>query len=91
LQEDKNDGGDFQEELNLSDKLKRSIRELELEKERAKFLEMAVKSLETKLRSSELKSQEMDSLKAENMALEEKVIRMTQLPNFSNVVDKAEE
>ncbi len=64
---------------------------MELEKERAKFLEMAVKSLETKLRSSELKSQEMDSLKAENMALEEKVIRMTQLPNFSNVVDKAEE
>lgn len=91
MQEDKNNGGDFQEELNLSDKLKRSIRELELEKERAKFLEMAVKSLETKLRSSELKSQEMDSLKAENMALEEKVIRMTQLPNFSNVVDKAEE
>lgn len=25
------------------------------------------------------------------MVLEEKVIRMTQLPNFNNVIDKAEE
>ena len=35
--------------------------------------------------------QDFDNLKVENRSLEEKIMRMTQLPNFDNVVDKADD
>ena len=43
---------------------------MELEKERSKFLELAIKNLEAKLRTTELKFQEIDGLKSENRSLE---------------------
>lgn len=45
LQEEKAEGNNAQEEFNLTEKLKRNIRELELEKERGKSLELAIRSL----------------------------------------------
>lgn len=75
----------------MGDKLKRNIREMEMEREKAKLYEMAVRSLEVKLRASEMKAEEIDVLRAENRSLEEKVIRLTNMPNFNNVVDKAED
>ncbi len=62
-----------------------------MEREKAKLYEMAVRSLEVKLRASEMKAEEIDVLRAENRSLEEKVIRLTNMPNFNNVVDKAED
>ena len=45
MQADHSSANNNTEELNLSDKLKRSIRELELEKERSKSFELALKGL----------------------------------------------
>lgn len=51
LTEDKPEINTFNEEMNLADKLKRNIRELELEKEKNKSYELAIKGLEAKLRA----------------------------------------
>ena len=91
MQAEKSEANTFTEEMNLSDKLKRNIRELQLEKERSKSFELAIKGLEAKLKSAESKFNEVEELKAEKRTLEQQVMRLTQLPSFNNVIDKAEE
>ena len=90
IQGSHDEGSSIKEEFNLVDKLKKNIRELELEKQRNKIMELAVKSLESKLKIYESKQFQIDSLKSQNRSLEEKIMRLTNLPSFNEVIDKGE-
>ena len=62
-----------------------------MEKERNRYNEAEIKRLETKLRNVKIKEEEFDQLKLENRNIEEKLLRLTSLPTFSNVADKVDE
>ena len=71
--------------------MRSTINHLEIEKNRNKFNEAEIKRLESRIKSLSINESELEDLRAMNRNLEDKLMRLTTLPSFGAVTEKADE